>query len=592
MKKRNLITGKILVLFIFLFTVSQLNIVSRVYASEYDSVSENKQTDSNNLSSSEETTQEGASENATEAVQENATETVQENATETVQENATEAVQENATEAVQENATEAVQENATEAVSGTVTETVPIVVPANKSTLKNFLDKANALDSELYTAATYKKVTSAIKSAQKVYDNESATQEQVNKVTKTLQNAIDGLLPEPQPRKVSGTTYYYNVVDFGADGSDKLSDGKALQWVLDKAAEDRKIIISVPAGIYYISQTLHIHSNTTLNLDTNAIIIRTDSVLDTCNMIKNTDYKNKSTPYKGYTLSHDIIINGGTWDGGNIDKAKSEKNLLYFGHAENITISNTTIMNCYGSHAIEFAGVKDSTIKGCKIKGFRYSPDLFTSEAIQLDICYKDSDGDWAPSYTVDKTTCKNIIIEKNVITDYPRGVGAHHVLKGSEYDNIIIRNNKFLRSSASAQGKCMVGVFIMGAKNLTVSKNQIEHYYYGIMIKRSTQMTVKNNKLKYNESANLVYESCDVPDIRARFTVTSDKIKSKKLIYTCPNLKSGYVKTGGKTYKFRKMSSEHKVKLKKKIKKNQKMSFYGRDKSGNYYYRIYYTKK
>ena len=540
---KNFLKYKIFAFLLLLLAVSKWDTAFKVYAFEYNNVFEIEQTDLTNLSSSEETTQ------------------------------------------------EAVPETTTEAVPETVTEKEPVVVPANKSTLKNLLDRANALNPEMYTSATYKKVTSAIKKAQKVYDDENATQDQVNKVTKTLQNAINGLLPEPQPRKIIGNTYYYNAADFGANGSDQKNDGNALQRVLNKAAEDRKIIIDVPAGIYYISGSLHIHSNTTLNLNKKAVIMRTDSALNTSNMLKNTDFKNKCKPYKGYTLSHDIIVNGGTWNGGNINKAKSSKNLLYFAHAKNVTISNTTIMNCYGSHAIEFAGVKDSAIRGCTIKGFRYTPDYFTSEAIELDICYKDKDGEWAPSYTVDKTTCKNIVIEKNVIKDYPRGVGSHHVLKGAEYKNIVIRNNKFARSSAASQGKCMVGVFIMGAKNLKVYKNQIEHYYYGIMIKRSTKMSVKNNKLKYNESANLVYEGCDVPNIRARFTVTSDEDKTKKLVYTCPNLKYGYVRTEGRTYRFRRIASEHKVKLKKNIKKNQKMSFYGRDKNGNYYYRVYYTK-
>ena len=65
-----------------------------------------------------------------------------------------------------------------------------------------------------------------------------------------------------------------------------------------------------------------------------------------------------------------ILITGGVWDGGDIAEAVINSNLLYFGHAKNIIIKNTTIKNCYGAHAIEFAGVRDSTINQCKISGF------------------------------------------------------------------------------------------------------------------------------------------------------------------------------------------------------------------------------
>lgn len=480
-------------------------------------------------------------------------------------------------------------DNATSALS---TATQQLAVKADKASLKKLLDEANALDSELYTAATYKKVTTAIKNAQKVYDDGDASQKEADSVIQKLKTAIGGLLPEPQPYKVDTktNTYYYNVLDFGANGSDSANDYTALQAALDKARADRKLVVVVPAGTYYISKTLYIQSNTTLQLDAKAVIRRTESAMSTANMLKTADAKHKCTTYYGYTLAHDITVTGGTWDGGNIAAATATKDLIYFGHCENITISNTTIKNCYGAHALEFAGVRNSVIRGCSFTGFRYDTDWYTSEAIQLDICYKSGSEQWAPGYTADKTTCKNIVIENNVITDYPRGIGSHHVLKGYEYENITIRNNQMLRSSASTQGKCMVGVFLMGAKNVTVSKNLINHYYYGIMIKQSTKLSVKNNKLKYNETANLVYESCDVSDLRARFTVTTDKVNTKKLVYTCSNLKSGYVKTGGKTYRFKKKAKKHTVKLKSKIKSNQKMTFYGKDKSGNQYYRIYYV--
>ncbi len=393
-------------------------------------------------------------------------------------------------------------------------------------------------------------------------------------------------------KPVYAATQYYNVTSFGANGKDKKSDSNAIQQALDQASEDHKTVITIPNGTFYINKTLYIQSNTTLKLSKKTVIRRMNSALGK-NMLRTTDAKHKSNKVGGYNLAHDIIVSGGIWDGGNIKKAKSSSNLIYMGHSRNITIKNTAIKNCYGAHAIELAGVKDGTIRNCKITGFRYTSDMFTSEAIQVDICYKSkSEGRWAPGFKADKTKSCNILIEKNTITDYPRGIGVHHSLKGHQVTNLTIRNNRFKRSSVSTQGKSIVGVFLIGVKKATVSSNIFDHYYYGAMIKQSQKVSVKKNQFKYNPSGNLIIEGCDKNNGRHTFLVTSDKVGKKKFEFVCGNIKSGTVKTGGYTYHFN--SNEKKVilTLYNKIKSNQEVHFKGKDQYNNKYYRTYYVPK
>lgn len=405
-------------------------------------------------------------------------------------------------------------------------------------------------------------------------------------------------------KPVQATTYYYSVTEFGANGSDKKSDSQALQKALDKASDyldweeypngDTKeptTVITVPNGTYYIDKPLYIQSNTVLKLSKKAVIKRT-SACQGHNMLRTTDAGHDSDTFGKYELAHNITISGGTWDGGNIKKAKSTSNLIYIGHSSDVTIKNTTIKNCYGAHAIEMAGVKDSAIRNCKISGFRYDSTGFTSEAIQIDICYKSSkDGYWAPGFIADKTTSKNIVIENNTITDYPRGIGVHHQLKGHQVSNILIRNNKFKRSSKSTQGKSVVGVFLLGVKKVTVSQNTFDHYSYGAMIKQSQKVSIKKNRFKYNASDNLIVEGCDKNNGRQTFRVTSDEIDENTLEFTCGRILSGTVKTEGLSYHFN-GDDKVSVELKSALKENQKISFYGKDKYNNKYYRTYYVPK
>lgn len=458
---------------------------------------------------------------------------------------------------------------------------------ADKTNLNKAIKDADSINADSYTTETYTAFQTCLANAKAVVADENASQTDVDTAKTALDKAIEALVEVGKEYAIIGNTYYYNVTAFGACGTDTLDDTSALQEALDEAGDDIHIVIVIPAGTYYIKKTLYIQSNTTLQLEPGAVIYRSNAGLQ-YNMLKTSDSSHTCTGYGKYTLAHNITIKGGTWNGGNIAKSKKVCNLFYLGHSDTITIENTTIRNCYGSHAVEFAGVKNATVRNCTFTGFRYGPDKYTSEAIQFDICYKRGSTEWTPGFDMDKTTCKNILVENNTIIDYPRGVGSHHVLKGVPYENVTIRNNTMNRSSSSNQNKCHVGVLLMGTKNVSVTNNTISSYYYGIMIKQSSGLSVKNNTLKYNLSGNLVYEGNKVADKKVRFTITQFKKGTKELIYTCPTVKTGYLKTRGKTYRFKKASKTHKVTLKQKLKKNQKLTFYGKDKYGNTFYKLY----
>ncbi|MDO5156174.1 MAG: glycosyl hydrolase family 28-related protein [Eubacteriales bacterium] len=471
-----------------------------------------------------------------------------------------------------------------------------------KTKLKIAIDEAATVKEFLYSKDSYKAFKAIVSKAKAVYDNEDVTQDKVEQYTQKLLDAIYHLTPDVAPYKIIENTYYYNITDFGADGTDKKDDYAAIQAALDKAGEDHAIVVWVPSGQYRITAALYLQSNTTIKLDDDATIKRCQSAINDFNMVRVSDFKHQSLNYGGYTLCHDITIIGGTWDGGAISKATETKNLIYIGHSKNVTVSNTTIQNCYGAHALEFAGVYNGNVNHCKFTGFRYTTDKFTDEAVQLDICDRNkSDGvEWAPGYMVDGTTCKNIEISNNTFIDYPRGVGSHHVYSAGKhangkhsgpYQNITIKNNSFRRSSASTQYLCSTGIFIMGAKNIKIYKNNINRYSYGIWVKESSKIAVKKNKLKYNNKANIVYsDNKGIRNAFIRFTVTQDKYKTKTFAFTCPTIKNGYIKTRKRIYRFKKEAPTHKFKLKKKIKHNQKVIFYGKDKYGNSYYRNYYT--
>ena len=97
----------------------------------------------------------------------------------------------------------------------------------------------------------------------------------------------------------------------------------------------------------------------------------------------------------------------------------------------------------------------------------------------------------------------------------------------------------------------------------------------------------LRDERTGTNEFRKLVEEIATLMGFEA---VTKDKVKTKRLTFTAPTIKRGTMKTRGQTYKIRKAKKSYSVKLKKNLKKKQKVSFYGKDKDGNKFYRTYYV--
>lgn len=89
-----------------------------------------------------------------------------------------------------ENATQEEVQEAEKALKDAIEK---LVLKANKTELEKLIKKAKGMNSKDYTPETFKALNEALSIAQKVYDNENATQEEVQKTYVQLKNAYDGL---------------------------------------------------------------------------------------------------------------------------------------------------------------------------------------------------------------------------------------------------------------------------------------------------------------------------------------------------------------------------------------------------------------
>lgn len=318
------------------------------------------------------------------------------------------------------------------------------------------------------------------------------------------------------------SAYDYVVTEYGANETDQKSDQKAIQGVLDLVkGASKQMTVYFPAGDYYIDDVaLRVYSNTHIILDSKATIHRMDSMLGRA-MLHNVDQNGKMDVVGGYQMSHDITIEGGTWDGGNIAKAVEAADVIRIDHAENIIIKDCTVKNVYDCHLIEYVGVKNGSITGCTLTGFRYRKGkeknyLFAREAIQLETAWtnnpsnkNDTDALWANGSVVDGTTCQQVTVSNNTFIDMPCGVGQHHYTSDGKYrnQNITISNNTLTCSTSMKY--CKTGITCGGMNSVTISGNKVTGpYRFGVHITQANNVTVSGNTISGSSQNGIMMDA------------------------------------------------------------------------------------
>lgn len=278
------------------------------------------------------------------------------------------------------------------------------------------------------------------------------------------------------------------------------------------------LTVKLPKGTYWLERTLTIYSNTTLECDANAKLVRKYS--QASRMLGN--YREEGGA-PGYSGASNIKVIGGIWDGNISEYQLSDENglsLLVFVHCENIEIKNATIKNSYNGHLIAIEGVRNATISGCDLSGYKAYVDptnkAEANEAIQLDIVHSEETcGNGAP---FDDTVCDNIRIENNTIHDYVRGIGSHLSVEGLYHKNITIRNNTFQNIEQEA-------IKAFNYYNLLVTGNTIKSCGEGI---RFYTKEIEGGKNYVTRNNGVAADTCVVGN-DYKLSITSNNIQTIK---------------------------------------------------------------
>ena len=238
----------------------------------------------------------------------------------------------------------------------------------------------------------------------------------------------------------------------------------ALEIARKNATDKKRYTVEVEPGEYELSDMLKIFSNTQLKLKKVTLTRTEDSET---NMIRIGNSDSPDSGATGYGAYKNIIIQGGTFDGGG-----TKNTILKAAHATNFTIRSTDFRNVNNGHIMEIAGIDGFAVKGCTFKNQHMDGEKIGYEAIQLDILKEGH----IYGCRSEALPMNNVRIENCLFDDCPRGIGTHTAIYNKPFNGILIKSNKFTNlGSAAIQG--------MNWKNVNIVGNSIENTPRGITL-------------------------------------------------------------------------------------------------------------
>ncbi len=230
-----------------------------------------------------------------------------------------------------------------------------------------------------------------------------------------------------------------NVVNYGANGKDQTDDTIAIQKALNTALSSTDPVkVVVPKGIYFVgspdsetTRSLKIYSNTTLELEEGAVIVRSNRAPSTYII-----------SIAGY---HNISIKGGTFNG-NAANCLKARAIMSLRDIDGLNIEDVVFQNFCGTHAVIIDGVHGLNVNRCTFSGFKPFADTpeeyrsqtnatsyWAAEALHIDFNF------------LTERSMRDVQVTDCTFKNCASGVGTHHVIDGYLGENIKIYRNSFV---------------------------------------------------------------------------------------------------------------------------------------------------
>ena len=242
-----------------------------------------------------------------------------------------------------------------------------------------------------------------------------------------------------------------------------LTPNSTIQQIQRALSSSREVTFT--KGKYIITQTLYLHSNTTL-------------IMESPHFVQGAKIHNMFMSYTKYSTTryngiHDLIIKGNCTIEG-MSKYKTKLNLMTLWHAKDCFLEGINFVDVSGFHHLELNGCKNVTVKDCGFYGYNSMGETAFRESCQLDnsscsAIFVHPSG----SACYDNTPCTGIKFinckfgKSNSFPASQTGIGNHCQFT-TKSDDILISNCNF---AGNGIGIRLVGMNYVTIDNCTMTR-------------------------------------------------------------------------------------------------------------------------
>lgn len=263
------------------------------------------------------------------------------------------------------------------------------------------------------------------------------------------------------------------------------------------AAAGKELV--VPAGLYTISGSIVLPTNTRLCLEPGCVIQRDPSGTTMRIMMLNSP---ADSTVGGYLANQNIMVYGGGTIDGNSAMLATGTGIIAFSHCTNVRVENLDLINAGGAgHAVEFNACRNAWAVNVRATNAG-SNTVVTNEAFQIDSAINNVTFPWFGPY--DGTACDHVGFINCQTTGYGTGIGTNSA-SANNHKNIVLRDNRLIVN--------VVGINMTGWDNVNVENNEISWGGLGTMI-AGIQATYNTNTGSTRTSTNLNIKDNYIHDI------------------------------------------------------------------------------
>ena len=246
---------------------------------------------------------------------------------------------------------------------------------------------------------------------------------------------------------VFGADNIYDVRDYGAKPDGKTLCTKSIQKAINECAEDGGGTVYFPPGTF-LSGTLYMKSNVTLNLDTGSTLLGSTDLKDYPSTVQafrsyTDNYTDKSLIY-GENLQHIAITGSGTIDGqGRPFKGpyKVRPYMIRIIQCQNVLVKDVTIQNSpmWVQHYLACDDVRiDGITVRSRVNGNNDGIDIDSCHRVIISNCNVSSGDDAIVLKSTSARPCRDITVSNCVLSSHCNGLKMGTESNGG-FQNIVI---------------------------------------------------------------------------------------------------------------------------------------------------------